>query len=169
MLSLILFRHGKSDWDAAYESDHERPLAGRGRDAARCMGKVLAKIDQVPDLAISSSAQRARDTLRLAAKAGRWDCPTRIDSALYETEPTALLHWLQGLDIQPGRLLLTGHESTWSGFAGRLIGDASLRVPTACLLRVDFAADGWQQVRFGAGELRWLMPPKIVCDLLAAD
>ena len=34
MRSLILFRHGKSDWDAPYSSDHERPLAGRGKEAA---------------------------------------------------------------------------------------------------------------------------------------
>ena len=28
---LLLFRHGKSDWAADFDSDHERPLAKRGR------------------------------------------------------------------------------------------------------------------------------------------
>ena len=48
MLSLILFRHGKSDWDAPYANDHERPLANRGKEAARCMGRLLSHTRQVP-------------------------------------------------------------------------------------------------------------------------
>ena len=165
MLSLILFRHGKSDWDKPFASDHERPLASRGRDGANCMGRFLAQTRQLPDLAITSSAVRARDTLALAMKAGRWDCPTRIDSALYETAPEAMLTWLHSIEEQPERLLLTGHEPTWSGLAGRLIGGALLKVPTAAMLRIDFEIEHWQQVDFGQGELRWLMPPRLACRL----
>jgi phosphohistidine phosphatase len=165
MLSLILFRHGKSDWDASFASDHERPLAARGKTAARCMGRFLAQTDQVPDLAVSSSAVRARETLRLAAEAGDWDCPMRIDSALYETAPNAVLAWFDELDAPPDRLLLTGHEPTWSDLAGQLTGGALLRVPTGAMLRIDFAKERWSQVGFGDGELRWLVPPKVLCRL----
>ena len=72
MRSLILFRHGKSDWDAPFASDHERPLTNRGKEAARLMGRFLQQTGQIPDLAVSSSAQRARDTQQLAARAGHW-------------------------------------------------------------------------------------------------
>jgi phosphohistidine phosphatase len=167
MLSLILFRHGKSDWNAAFESDHERPLAPRGKASAQCMGRFLKLTRQVPDLAISSSALRARETLRLAMKAGQWRCPHRVDGALYDSAPNALLTWLQGLDETPERLLLTGHEPTWSDLAGRLIGGALLKVPTGTMLRIDFEIEHWQQVAFGQGELRWLMPPKVACRLEA--
>jgi phosphohistidine phosphatase len=167
--SLILFRHGKSDWDAAYGNDHDRPLADRGRRAARCMGRLLAHLDQVPDVAVSSSALRARDTLQLAAGAGRWRCELRIDERLYESTAEAMLAWLSSLADDPETLLLTGHEPTWSTFAGRLLGAAALRVPTAAMLRIDFEADHWEQVRFGSGQLRWLLPPKPVCRLLDGD
>jgi len=163
MLSLILFRHGKSDWDAPFANDHERPLASRGKDAARCMGRLLTHTRQIPDLAVSSSAQRARDTLHLAARAGHWKCPLRIDSALYEATTAAMLAWIHCLDTTPECLLLTGHEPTWSELGGRLIGKATLRVPTGAMLRIDFEAEDWTQVDFGSGELRWLLPPKIVC------
>ena len=63
MRRLILFRHGKSDWDAPFGSDHERPLSKRGVKAAKTMGLVLARSDLVPDHAITSSAVRARTTL----------------------------------------------------------------------------------------------------------
>lgn len=165
MRSLMLFRHGKSDWDTPFTTDHERKLANRGRQAAGCMGRLLRQIGQVPDLAVSSSAVRARDTLHLAANAGRWACPVRIEPALYETGPDQVLDWIRHLQDDPEHLLLTGHEPTWSGLAGLLIGGASIKVPTAAMLRIDLAIEQWSQIRPATGELRWLMPPKTVCRL----
>ena len=162
MRSLILFRHGKSDWDAPYATDHERPLANRGKEAARRMGRLLSQTHQVPTLAVSSSAVRARDTLQLAAQAGRWHCPMRIESALYESSAQAVLAWIKGLDENPETLLLTGHEPTWSELAGQLIGEATVKVPTGAMLRIDFAIGHWQELQFGSGVLRWLIPPKLV-------
>lgn len=162
MLSLILFRHGKSNWDAPYASDHERPLTTRGKDAARLMGRLLARSGQIPTLAVSSSALRARDTLQLAARAGRWNCPLRIESDLYESTPSEVLAWIRSLDEGPECLLLTGHEPTWSSLASRLVGRALVKVPTGAMLRIDFDQEAWAQVDFGTGELRWLLPPKLI-------
>jgi phosphohistidine phosphatase len=169
MRSLILFRHGKSDWDGGHAVDHDRPLAERGRRAAACMGRLLTRIDQVPDIAVSSTALRARDTLQLAAGAGRWRCELRFDARLYESTADEMLAWLHAMPDNPACLLLAGHEPTWSSFAGRLVGGATLRVATATMLRIDFETDDWQQARFGNGSLRWLLPPKSVCRLLDGD
>ncbi len=163
MRSLILFRHGKSDWDAPYDSDHERPLANRGKDAAACMGRLLSESGQVPELAISSSAVRARTTLQLAVRAGNWECPIRIEDALYGSSRAAVLRWIRSLPENPESLLLTGHEPTWSELAGGLIGDANIRVPTGAMARIDFEIPNWQSIDFGMGELKWLIPPKFLC------
>lgn len=163
MLSLILFRHGKSDWDVPYGTDHDRPLASRGRAAADCMGQALSRAGQTPELAVSSTAVRARDTLQIAARAGDWQCPLRFERALYESSPRAVLSWLRDLEEDPESLLLTGHEPTWSALAGNLVGEARIRVPTAAMLKIDFEVDRWNQVDFGLGQLRWLIPPKLIC------
>ena len=166
MLSLILFRHGKSDWDAPFSDDHERPLSTRGKEAARTMGRMLTRSQQVPDIAVSSSALRARDTLQLAARAGRWSSPLRIDSALYESTPSAIVEWIRQFDEPAARLLLTGHEPSWSELAGHLIGvPAALRIPTGAMLRIDFDGDTWQEIEPGGGELRWLIPPKLAARI----
>ena len=47
MLNIIIFRHGKSDWDANYDMDHNRPLSKRGYKAAKLMGRYIKKIDQI--------------------------------------------------------------------------------------------------------------------------
>src|SRR5688572_1768501 len=50
---LILVRHGKSAWPDDVE-DLERPLAKRGRAAAKRMGRYLAAQDLVPDAVLVS-------------------------------------------------------------------------------------------------------------------
>jgi len=163
MRSLILFRHGKSNWDAQYASDHDRPLASRGKEAARCMGRMLSQAGQIPQLAVTSSAVRARDTLQLAVGAGRWHCQIRVENALYGCSSDSALSWIGALEENPECLLLTGHEPTWSELAGSLIGEALVRVPTATMLKIDFEVDSWQQIRSGRGQLKWLIPPKLIC------
>jgi phosphohistidine phosphatase len=164
MRSLILFRHGKSDWNADFASDHERPLANRGKEAALCMGRMLSESGQLPQLAVTSSALRARATLQLAVRAGRWHCPIRVEDALYGSTPDRIMNWIKALEDNPECLLLTGHEPTWSELAGRLIGEGSVRVPTASMLKIDFEIQAWRQIHYGRGQLKWLMPPKLVCS-----
>ena len=73
MKSILLFRHGKSNWNANYEKDHERPLSKRGVQAAKIMGIYLFRIEQIPDLIISSTALRAKTTAQIAKKFGNWN------------------------------------------------------------------------------------------------
>ena len=68
MRTLLLLRHAKSDWDASYADDHERPLAKRGKKAAALIGRHLAATGQVPDRVVSSTAVRAADTVRRAMR-----------------------------------------------------------------------------------------------------
>jgi len=161
MLSLILFRHAKSDWNAEYTSDHDRPLAHRGVRAAKTMGNFLAAIGKVPELAMTSSAKRARDTLDLASRQGSWGCPIMIKPEIYESDTDSLMTLLHSIENKPRSLLITGHEPTFSEMTGRLIGGANIRFPSGAMARIDFQAESWQQVEFGSGELRWLVPPKL--------
>ena len=82
--SVILFRHGKSDWDAQYDSDHDRPLAKRGIRDAKRMGKFLSKRAEVPELILSSTALRTRETTKLAMEAGNWNVNIKLEKKIYE-------------------------------------------------------------------------------------
>lgn len=165
MLTLILFRHAKSDWDAEFNLDHARPLNSRGLKTARQMGRFLTKTGHHPNLAIASSARRATETLRLAAEQGTWDCPLRFEDRLYESTPETTVQFLHELDCDARMLVLVGHEPTWSALAGRLVGaSCHIRIPTGAMARIDFTHDNWADIRYGSGELRWLVPPKVLPD-----
>ena len=61
---IVLLRHAKAEWSR--ESDHERPLAERGRQDAPAAGRRLAHSGTAPDLALCSTATRTRETWKLA-------------------------------------------------------------------------------------------------------
>lgn len=161
---IILFRHGKSDWKADYDRDHDRPLTKRGKSAARLMGRFLASCGQVPDIALTSPALRARRTLELALESGGWACAVEVKSYLYEASPQEILRQIQQQGDNWTSMLLTGHDPACSKLASALIGGGSFRFPTAALMRIDFAADRWEAVDFGGGVLKWLLIPKLLAN-----
>jgi phosphohistidine phosphatase len=161
---VILFRHGKSDWNAPSSSDHDRPLAKRGRRAADQMGRFLAEKGEVPELAVSSTALRARDTLERAVRAGDWDCRVELLDDLYLPSPYHLLHVLEQQPEPVSSVMLVGHEPAWSGTLSLLVGGGEFRFPTAAMARVDVPVDRWKDMDFGLGELRWLVTPKEVAS-----
>jgi len=162
MKRILLLRHGKSDWNAAYGTDHDRPLKGRGVRAARLMGGFLTETGQQPALVISSSAVRALSTAQLAAEAGDWDCEIRVEPGLYGTGPRGVLEQIRAVEDDFDSVLLTGHEPTFSHAAGDLIGSGALRFPTAALACIDVAAASWSSIEFGRGMLTWFVTPKLL-------
>ena len=71
MKTLWLLRHAKSSWDDPGVADHDRPLAPRGRKAAKRMRRWASEHRVQPELVLCSSAVRARATLDLVLPALR--------------------------------------------------------------------------------------------------
>ncbi len=160
MKSVILFRHGKSDWDAVYNTDHNRPLAKRGIKAAKRMGKYLADLDQMPDLVISSPAVRAKTTVQLAMETGEWSSEFKLDRSIYGGASGTLLDLLYNINESVGVACLVGHEPTFSSFISNCTNSGWIRFPTASMARLDFEVSAWKEIRFGQGTLAWLTRPK---------
>jgi len=163
VLTLLLLRHAKSDWDASYGGeDFDRPLARRGTKAAALVGRFLRRIDLVPDQVLTSSAVRARTTVELAAEAGQWGCPVQGTRRLYEASPEQVMEEIRAVEGAPARLLVAGHEPTWSALLSLLVGGGSFRLPTAALACIELEADGWADLQAGGGQLAWLVNPKLL-------
>jgi phosphohistidine phosphatase len=162
MRTLLVMRHAKSDWGEAFSSDHERPLAPRGIKAARRMGRFLSEAGTPPELVVTSTAVRALTTAELAAEAGSWGCSIVTDAALYASDPERVLGVVAEVDPEVSRLLIAGHEPTWSGLVRQLIGGGSVRMPTAAVACLDLADGGWADLAPGSCVLRWLVTPKML-------
>ncbi len=160
MKTILLLRHGKSDWDADFDHDHERPLNKRGRRAAETMGQFLLQSGTLPDRIVTSTAVRARMTLEIVRGAGELEAPVRETRELYGAGPRELLRVIRAQDDEADVVLLVGHQPGWGETVSQLIGGGEIRFPTAALACVAVVVDRWRDVGFGQGELVWLVPPK---------
>lgn len=171
MKTILVLRHAKSDWNASYRDDFERPLAGRGRKDAPRIGEVLALLKIVPDLILSSPAVRARQTAELVAEGCGYGGKIRWEESFYVGGSPDLIAALRGLPGSVECPLLIGHNPTLETFVAALLsvvnGDEPvegvvIRIPTGGLVCVDLNVTEWANVVPGSGVLRWFLTPNIV-------
>jgi phosphohistidine phosphatase len=157
--TVYLMRHGKSKQDPACETDFERPLAKRGkRDAAR-VGEYLAGHDCLPDLILSSPAERARDTALRMAEAADYQGEVRFCDVLYMTDDDAYLDLIRELDDTIGAVMLVGHNPATESVI-EMLSRQYARMPTAAVARIDFPIESWSELGRGGGQLAWVQLPR---------
>ena len=151
MSTLILLRHGKSDWSGG-EPDHLRPLARRGRRQVPDAGRWLADNIDVIDLAVVSPAERTRETWRLAAAELAVPPPVREDDRVYAGSARSLLGVLQELPDEVGTVVLVGHNPGVEDLVASLT-DRDVSMPTSALAVIELPGP-WSTAGDRTGELR---------------
>lgn len=107
---LLLLRHGKSDW-CVDSDDYHRPLKDRGKRGAQRIGVWLAQQQLVPDLVLSSPAERALVTAQKCCKAmGIYAKHIQRDKRIYLGSSSELLEVLADCPADARRILLVGHN-----------------------------------------------------------
>jgi phosphohistidine phosphatase len=138
-------RHAKSSWRDDSLADHDRPLNKRGRQDAPRMGRLLRREDRRPDLIVTSSARRARDTAEAVAQASGYDGEIRVTRSLYGAEEDDFLAVLRGLPAEAATVLLVSHNPGLESLLAELAGQFE-RLPTGAVacLSLDLAA--WSEL-----------------------
>jgi phosphohistidine phosphatase len=174
MRRLLLLRHAKTERDSPSGSDRDRPLAARGRnDAAEIGAWLFTERSLLPDLALISTAVRARETWDIVRqKFSDQRAPGLVEHLpeLYGAEPAQLLTIIRSAGPDPERLMIVGHNPGMHDLALRLIGggDAAGRaalahnLPTSGLAVIDFAIDRWDNIAFDGGQLVRYVSPKLL-------
>ena len=155
-LTLLIFRHAKSDFDAP--SDHERTINDLGIQQAKFMGELLNEKEIKPDLVLCSSALRARTTMQLAMEAGEWECDSSILDEIYNTTLDVIVKIIMQLSDNDKTVMLVGHEPTWSELATAITGTPmSFNAAGMCSIKLNIKH--WNQIAPGSGELEWYESP----------
>lgn len=160
MKTVFLLRHAKSKQDPGYATDYERPLAKRGKQDAARVGAWMAEQDLAPDLAISSPAKRARQTIERCAQAADYQGEIRYNETLYCNGEDAYLAALEELDDTIQSVLLVGHNPDIAIVVETLSGEGN-RMPTAALARIDLPIARWSALLENErpGKLAWVQLP----------
>jgi phosphohistidine phosphatase len=156
---IVLFRHAKADWPQV--TDHERPLAERGRMDAAEAGRRLADTGIPFELALCSTATRTRETWKLAVQEFPQRPKTVYEERIYEASPGELIALLNETPDDVQNALLIGHNPGMQGLADILAGsageDARSRMagrgfPTAAFAVLPFTGS-WKTLEPGVATL----------------
>jgi phosphohistidine phosphatase len=140
--TLFVLRHGKSSWKNQYLADHDRPLKKRGKQDAPRMGRLLKDQDLVPDLIITSTAERALTTAELVALAADYTADIQVTRSFYHADGEEYIDFLAALDSAAGRIMVVGHNPGLEHLVNLLTG-AWERMPTAALAQIELPLDSW--------------------------
>lgn len=142
---LILMRHAKSDWGDESLSDRERPLNRRGRRDAPRMAQWLAESDLIPDLILSSSSERTRETAELMK--GEWSSEptTLLTEALYLATPDEILSTVRSDACDAQRLLVLAHNPGMTQLVSHLSGEM-VEMPTAAIVVFRIPGSDWSDL-----------------------
>jgi len=159
-MEIWLLRHAAAEDRAASGRDADRTLTDDGHRRAREVGKGLAALEPEISLVLASPYARARQTAEAAARALGLAGQIRLTRALEpDADPDEVLDEVR--EAGAASVLLVGHEPHMGALLGRLVaGRAGLAIPMkkAAVARVSWAGSG-------AGELRALLPPKVLARL----
>jgi phosphohistidine phosphatase len=160
MKTLLLLRHAKSSWNQPELKDHDRPLNKRGKKEAPKVGRYLKENDLVPDLILSSTARRARDTAQAVADESGFAGEIDFYQDLYLSETDCYLDILRRLPDDARRVLIVGHNPDLEELL-TLLTDATQHMTTAALAQVDLPISNWQELNEAAdGRLQSLWSPR---------
>ena len=163
--TLILLRHGKSDWSTG-KDDFDRPLKKRGKNASRLVGKWLNANRHTPDFVITSPAKRAMQTAEISCIAMDINKKNIYKRKhIYLATPEELLFVLEDCPREAKRVMLVGHnpgleELLYYLVDGKVtIPEDGKLMPTATLAVLDMP-DNWAKLENGSAHLEFLVRPR---------
>ncbi|MCB8927511.1 MAG: histidine phosphatase family protein [Ardenticatenaceae bacterium] len=154
MKTLLILRHAKSDWGNSQLSDHDRQLNSRGKYDAPRMGAWLKLKEIVPELIISSTAERALTTAELVALACDFEGELRTERKFYLAGPPAYVEILNGLPDSYESVMVVGHNPGMEELVS-LLTDKDRTMTTANVAVVELPIDAWRELTiFTEGRLK---------------
>jgi phosphohistidine phosphatase len=160
MKTVLILRHAKSSWKHTGLSDHDRPLNKRGKSAAPRMGQLIYQEDLVPDIILSSTARRARDTAEIVAETSGFAGEVSYLEDFYHAWPSDYIDALRTLSSEINSAMVVGHNPGMEMLLEQLTGESE-RFPTAALAIVHLPISNWLQLNDETeGELYRLWLPR---------
>ncbi|MFK7893822.1 MAG: histidine phosphatase family protein [Granulosicoccus sp.] len=148
--TLTLMRHAKSSWKSPGQDDHDRPLNARGNNDAPAMASRLLSRNNIPDLIICSSAQRAIETARhLIDTLGIPESKLQVERALYLSSPETMIAVVRKTPVDILHVLLVAHNPGLEDLTAALSNAAPEHLPTAAIRQ--FSCPAWNKLAMAHG------------------
>jgi phosphohistidine phosphatase len=166
--TLFLLRHAKSSWDDPTLDDHDRPLAPRGRRAAKRIADHFRSEPVRPALVLCSSARRACETLAELKPALGDQAKVLVTDDLYGADADEILNRLREVGQDIASVMIVGHNPGLHDLALELAGEGDeaalsqlhTKFPTGALAILQLSRTGWYELAPGQAYLANLVLPR---------
>ncbi len=160
MKTLILMRHAKSSWKDPYLKDRDRPLNEIGKKEIPVMSELFVEQELLPEVILSSSAARARQTVEMLVEASGFQGEVQYLDSFYMAECQQYLDAIKALPNKLERVMIVGHNPGLEGLLQILSGQLK-SLPTAAIAYISLPIQSWRDLGDGvAGELIGLWQPR---------
>jgi phosphohistidine phosphatase len=144
-------------------ADFERPLKGRGMEAAEQMGLFLASKKVNLSALIVSPSVRTRQTVDIVLRHASLGIEPQFDQRIYEASLSTLVRLVSEIEDDKQSAMLVGHNPGMEEMLALLTRETR-HMPTCALARIDLDGASWKEAGRGMGKLEWFVTPKDLPD-----
>lgn len=163
MVELMIMRHAKSDWSDESLQDKDRPLKEKGKTDAKKMGELLKHIGCTPELIISSTAKRAKQTAQIVAEETEYKSEIKYEDIIYEGHAEDIFGVLSQIRPRTSKILIVAHNPQVEEFLSSVLsgGNMHVKVSTAGIVKVDIDVENLREISVRKSVLTWMATPKM--------
>lgn len=160
MKTIYIVRHARAHRKGINSSDFNRKLTKEGQRDALQIGQFLKRRNSLPDLIISSSANRAIETAEILANEIQYpSSKIQIDQSLYEIEFDEFLNILTHLKDTYQSVMFVGHNPSMSMMSDYLTRYGVGNLPPGSIFCCEFKIDTWKAISKYDGTCKFFQSP----------
>jgi phosphohistidine phosphatase len=160
---LYLVRHAQSAEKQVNQNDFGRELTSAGVKQSLLIGGYLLQQQIMPDVIMTSTAERARMTASMIADALKTDTEKIIlQEDLYEASTRTFFQFLTQLEDHLHNVMCVAHNPVVTYLAEYLTGAEVGDMVPGGLAIIKFNIQSWKEVSQGNGELENYITPEML-------
>jgi phosphohistidine phosphatase len=159
--TLLIVRHAKAEDLGIFGRDHDRDLTSDGIMGAARVGRNLRDRGIRPDLIVSSTANRARDTAKIMAEQLGIAADEIVqDERLFDGGPRAYMAAVNNLPDTAQTVMLVGHNPDVSYFSEYLTHQSVGSMSKGAVVGIALGNLSWAEVSGRTGSISFQISPK---------
>lgn len=166
MKRLSIMRHAKAAVAGTAQADFDRALTKRGTKDTQGIARTIGRGKLPVDWIVASPALRTQMTAEILSEALAFTGTIQWDDRAYLGDAETWLLLLSKVPPEIQHVAIVGHNPGMADLVAGLTTGASPRLnlhfPTAAVAHLEMEIFWWNQIRWGCGQLRWLITPKIL-------
>ncbi len=163
---IYLIRHSKSDWEAPFQIDLERPISDRGKKNAKELRKFLSDKKIQFDISYISHSKRTLETYSILKKENLFK-EVKITKEVYEASPERLFELVKNTPDELNSILFLGHNPELEEFANELIlrknspTEFSLfqKFTTSSIICLNLKITSWKHIHTESAKIQFFWTP----------